>query len=270
MKDQADRLSVGVAGLGAVGMKVAAALDEGIDGLDLVAVSARDVERARKRASGFSTSPAVLTLDELPGRAKVIVECLPPELFRRIAEPVVNRGDVLVVASVGALLSANDLVVLAHRLGGRVFAPSGAVAGLDGLAAAAEAGLEDVTLVTRKPPSAFTPEIMRQLDTMNLTAPRRVFAGNAVEAVKAFPQNVNVAATVSLAGFGPERTRVEVWCDPDVPNNRHELNFRSAVGEVRVEVSNLPDPENPRSSAATGYSIVACLRKLSATLCIGS
>lgn len=263
---------VAVAGLGSVGWRVARALDAGIPGLRLEAVAARDIERARERVSGFAQPPQALDLPALSGEGDIVVECLPPEHFRAVAEPVLARGAVLVAASAGALLANADLPSLAERSGGRIIVPSGALAGLDALSAAKEAGLQEVRLITRKPPAAFGPQVETEdgvLPTSGLTEAVRLFAGSAREAVKRFPKNVNVAATVSLAGLGPDRTAVEVWADPGVTPNRHELTVRSAAGEVSVSALNLPDPDNPKSSAITGHSIVAALRRLTAPLAIG-
>lgn len=266
--------SVAVAGLGSVGMRVARALDAGIPGLRLTAVSAHGIDRARQRTSDFAHPPKVVELEALVGEADIVVECLPPAEFRSIAEPVLAGGGTLVAASVGALMANDDLAALAARAGGRIIIPSGALAGLDALAAAAEAGLQEVHLLTRKPPAGFGPEVEAdggiRKATGDIATPVRLFAGTAREAVRRFPKNVNVAATVSLAGLGPDRTTVEIWADPAVASNQHQLSVRSAAGTVSVTAVNLPDPDNPKSSAVTGYSIVAALRRLTAHMAIGS
>ncbi|MBA4788084.1 MAG: aspartate dehydrogenase [Rhizobiales bacterium] len=253
---------VAVAGLGAVGMKVARALDAGLDGLELVAVSAADPDRARARVAGFARVPQVLPVERLAERADIVVECLPPSLFRTLAEPALAAGRLLVVASAGALVAHDDLRARAGEGGGRVLLPSGALAGLDGLHAAAEAGLEAVTLVTRKPPGSLGGEAGEGAQC--------VFAGTAREAIARFPLNVNVAATVSLAGLGPDRTRVEVWSDPALTRNEHHLTVESRAGRFTLVAQNWPDPENPKSSAITGFSIIAALRRLTLPLVIGT
>lgn len=268
-----DGRAVAVAGLGAVGLRVARALDAGIPGLRLTAVSAHDLDRARTRIAGFASAPKLAGLADLAGQADIVVECLPPACFRDIAEPVIARGGVLVAASVGALLANDDLVEAAWLSGARILAPSGAVAGLDALRAGSEAGLTSVRLVSRKPPKAFgaaveTSSGLRQ--TLDIDEATCLFTGTAREAVERFPRNINVAATVSLAGLGPDRTTVELWADPAVRANQHELFIVSSAGEVTVRALNLPDPDNPASSAVTGHSIVAALRRLVSPVVIGS
>lgn len=252
---------VAVAGLGAVGMKVARALAEGMDGLELVAVSASDVARAQARVSGFPQVPQVLDMAALPQVADIVVECLPPALFRALAGPVLAAGRTLVAASAGALVAHEDILAQANAGAGRLILPSGALAGLDGLHAAAEAGLTAVTLVTRKPPASLGRQDV---------AAHCVFAGSAREAIARFPANVNVAATVSLAGLGPDRTRVEIWSDPALTRNEHHLTVESAAGRFTLVAQNWPDPDNPKSSIITGFSLIATLRRLARPVLIGT
>lgn len=259
------RLKVAVAGLGAVGMKVATALDAGVPRLELVAVSAADEARAGARVAGFVRVPRVLPVERLAEAADIVVECLPPSAFRAVAEPALAGGRTLVVASAGALIAHEDLRGRAGEGGGRILLPSGALAGLDGLSAAAEAGLEAVTLVTRKPPTSFG-----EGAASGAGGARCLFAGSAREAIARFPVNVNVAATVSLAGLGPDRTRVEVWSDPTLTRNEHHLTVESRAGRFTLVAQNWPDPENPKSSAITGFSIIAALRRLTLPLVIGT
>lgn len=257
-------VTVGVAGLGSVGLRVAQALDKGLPGLRLACVAASTPDRAARRVAGFRSKPVAVSLEGLPQRARIVVECLPPDLFPALAGPVLAAGGTLVVASVGGLLSHPEIRENPGSRGGRIVVPSGAVAGLDALAAAREAGLHSVRLVTRKPPSAFGEGFADHADA------HCIFSGTATEAVARFPRNINVAATVSLAGLGPEATLVEIWADPTVSQNTHELFIRSEVGEVHVRSVNLPDPENPKSSAVTGHSIVAALRRMTDPLCLGT
>jgi len=267
-------LRVAVAGLGAIGSRVAAALDRGIEGLILSAVAVRDREAAQARIARLRARPPVVPLARLADDADVVVECLPPAAFLEAARPILERGGVLVPASVGALLAHEaECRRLAARTGARIVVPSGAIVGLDGLRAAAEAGLEEVRMVTRKPPASFGPEVRiedRAVATREIKEPVRLFAGSARDAIRLLPVNVNVAAAVSLAGLGADRTTVEVWADPAVDRNHHEVHVRSAVGVFSVAVDNLPDPENPKTSAVTAYSIVAALRRLVEPLAVGS
>ena len=204
----------------------------------------------------------------LPNAADIVVECLPPSAFGELAEAMLARpGSTLVTASVGRLLTETDFPDRARAASLRIVAPSGAIAGLDGLHAAREAGLEAVSLKTRKPPQSFDG---KSIPTDELKEPVRLFSGNAAQSVAAFPKNINVAATVALAGLGGAATQVEIWADPGVTMNTHELFIRSKAGSISVRSENLPDETNPKSSMITAYSILAVLRRMDAALTIGS
>ena len=266
-------LKVAIGGLGAVGWVVARALDGAEAGVRLVAVSAAEADRAKARVASFRHPPEVLPLKELAAAADVVVECLPAQCFDHVARPVVATGGILVTASAGALMERNALIAEAARAGARIFVPSGAILGLDGLRAAREAGLKEVRLTTRKPPRSFgplVPHLGRSVPADSIAEPLLLFSGSARQAIRLFPANVNVAAAVSLAGVGPDDTQVEVWADPRVARNTHRIEVRSTANEFTIETSNLPDPDNPRSSTITGHSIVALLRRLTEPLVIGT
>src|SRR5262245_27385292 len=118
-------IAVAVGGLGAIGHRVAQALDDGIPGLRLAAVSARDIDKAKTAIARFRQPVPVLPLTELAGTCEVVVECAPAAVLRQVAEPALRVGRTLIVISVGGLLSAPDLVELAQAHGGRIIVPSG-------------------------------------------------------------------------------------------------------------------------------------------------
>ncbi len=183
-------LTVAIGGLGAIGLAVARRLDEGIAGLSLAAVSARDAARAATRMAGFRRTVPVVALADLAERADVIVECAPAAAFAEIAEAAIRAGCILVPASVGALLSRPDLIAAAKESGARIVVPTGALLGLDAVRAAAEGTIRSVTMVTRKPPAGLTgaPYLTeRGISLDGLTAPLRVFEGTASEGAKGFP-----------------------------------------------------------------------------------
>src|SRR5271169_6588019 len=181
---------VAIAGFGAIGKVVAQHLDRGIDGLALTAVSARDHSRAEQAMAGFARPMPVVPLPSLWEHADIIVECAPAALLRELAEPALAHGRQVMVLSCGALLDNFDLVDLARRHGGRILIPSGALLGLDAVAAAAEGGISSVHMVTRKPPQglAGAPYLeANAIGVIGLSEPKRVFAGTAREAARGFP-----------------------------------------------------------------------------------
>jgi aspartate dehydrogenase len=265
-------LRVAIVGLGAIGRKVAQALDQRIAGLALVAVSAQNPEKHRGWLAGLTKPPAVLPIEALVDVADIVVECAPGKLVRSIVAPFVTSGKIAVVVSVGALLDNEDLIELARRNGGQIVVPTGALIGLDAVTAAAVGTIHSVRMVTRKPPLglAGAPYIVEHnIDIEGITEPLRVFEGTARDAAKGFPANLNVAVALSLAGIGPDRTTLEIWADPTVTRNTHRVEVESDSARFSMSIENIPS-ENPRTGMITALSVVACLRKLRAPLRVGT
>jgi len=266
-------LKVGIGGLGAIGLALACRLDEGIDGLTLTAVSARDKDAARLRLSGLRQQVPVMALSELAPVSDVVVECAPAAVFNQVAEPVVRLGKILIPVSVGGLLANWHLVEMAKATGARINVPSGAVLGLDAVRAAALGEITRVTIVTRKPPAglAGAPHIEKhQIDLNSVEQSLKVFEGSARDGVAAFPANVNVAAALGLAGTGPDRTWLEVWADPGVSRNTHSITVESDSARFELKIENVPTDENPRTGRIVVLSTLAALKRLVDPLTIGT
>ena len=268
------QLKLGIAGLGAIGLAVARRVEAGdVPGISLAAVSVRDEAKARKTLAAFRSPPLLASLAGLADAADVVLECLPSALFADVAEPAIRKGRIFMPLSVGALLDHMPLVDLARETGARIIVPTGALLGLDAVRATAEGHISSVRIVTRKPPAglAGAPLLVKQgLSVDGLKEPLRVFAGNAREAIKGFPANVNVAVALSLAGIGPDRTQVEIWADPGVTRNTHTITVTSDASDLTMTIENVPSVENPRTGRITALSVLAALRHLTAPLVIGS
>ena len=266
--------SLAIAGLGAIGLEVASAIDRGaVPGIRLSAVSARDRERAASRLAGLTDPPAVVALADLAGRADIIVECAPARVFAEVAGPAIEQGRIFLPLSVGAMLDRMDLVERARETGARIVVPTGALIGLDTVRAMDEGEITRVVLETRKPPAGLAGARYLQdnsIDIANLTGPLRVFHGSAREAARGFPANVNVAAALALAGIGPDRTEVEIWADPGIERNIQSVTVTSDCGEATMTMRNIPSAANPRTGRIVANSVLATLRRLTATLTAGS
>ncbi len=264
---------VGVAGLGAVGLPVVRALATGIEGLELAAVSSRDLARARTRVEEVAPRVAVVHPAALPELADVIVECVPKAAFAEIAAGAIEAGRTLVTVSGAALLVHDDLVRRAGETGARIVLATGALLGLDAVRAAAEGEVAEVRMITRKPPRSLAgaPYLEENgISIDNLDAPLRLFEGTAREGAAGFPANVNVAAALGLAGVGPDRTRLEIWADPGLDRNTHEIVVDADTARLRMKIENVPSEENPGTGKITALSVIAALRGLGATLKVGS
>lgn len=268
-----ETLTVGIVGLGAIGMHLARALDAGVPGLKLAAVAVRDRDRAVAAMKGFRDRPLVLSIEKLPRECDIIVEAAPAAVFEEVATAAIEAGCIFMPASCGALLPRMHLVERAKETGARIIIPTGALLGLDAVRAAAEGEVASVTIETRKPPGGLVGApylIEHAISLEGLTEAKLVFKGNAFDAARGFPANVNVAAALALAGVGPERTMVEIWADPGVTRNTHTIRVDAAAARLTMTIENVPSAENPKTGMITPLSILACLRGLTSTLKVGS
>lgn len=264
---------VGIGGLGAIGSKVARALDDGIPGLTLTAVSARDREAAAGRVAGFRCPPPVVALKELAGCADVVVECAPAAVFGEVATPAIEAGRIFMPLSCGVLLARPDLVERAAETGARIVVPTGALVGFDAVRAAAEGGIHSVTMKTEKPPKSLNgaPYLVEHgIDVSSLDGPLKVFDGTAREAAKGFPANVNVAAALSMAGIGADKTTIEIWADPAQERNKHTISVDATSTRFTMVIEGIPSPENPATGLLTPLSVIATLRGLTSALHVGT
>lgn len=263
---------VGIAGLGAIGRTLARALAKGIPGIEFVCVAARDPIQARAWLDQEGIACPIAKLEATPSYADLLVECAPAAVLPDICRPMLSARKRVMVLSAGALLSHPDLIELAEHKGGQIIVPTGALLGLDAVAAAAQGAIHAVRMVTRKPPGglAGAPYLAaHNISLEGLSEAKRVFAGTAREAAAGFPANVNVVAALALAGIGPDKTMIEIWADPSVTRNCHTIEVDSDSARLAMSIENIPS-ENPRTGRITALSVLAALRKLHAPLCVGT
>jgi len=268
---RSDRLRIGIVGLGVIGRAVARAIAEGLPGCALAGGTSRDEASGKGFLAALAGAPPYLSLPALVAQSDLVVEAATQAALAEVAPAVIDAGRDLLVLSVGGLLDHPEWVVWAAARGCRIHAPSAAIAGLDGLKGAAVAGhLASVVMETRKPPRglAGAPGVAG-IDLDGLRAETLVFEGTAREACRAFPANVNVVAAVSLAGLGPDATRIRVFAVPGLGRNRHAVTAEGGFGRLHVELENVPS-ENPRTGRITALSVLAALRKLKAPLRVGT
>src|SRR5262249_24119226 len=221
---------VAIAGLGAIGRAVARRLLDGMPGLTLAWVAARDAGKAQDWLAAQRIDCPVVALDALPQYSDLAIECAPAAILDQICRPMLAAGKQVMVLSAGALLSRPDLIELAKSGRGQIIVPTGALLGLDAVAAAAEGEIRSVRMITRKPPAGLrgAPYLEAKGMTLEgLTEAKRVFVGSARDAAAGFPANVNVVAALALAGIGPDRTTIEIWADPNIDRNCHTIEVDS-------------------------------------------
>jgi len=265
-------MRVGVVGLGVIGRAICRALDAGLPGLTLAGATARDRGKAEAFLGALASPAPFLALDELIAASDLLVEASTPAHVAEIAPKALGAGKDLVVLSCGALLGRTDWVELAAARQCRIHVPSGAIGGLDAVKGARVGAVTSVSMVTRKPPRAVAgaPGIVeRGIDVGALREETLVYDGPATEACRAFPTNLNVLAALSLAGIGPERTRLRLYVVPGLARNVHRITVEGEFGRFTAEVENVPS-ENPRTGRLSYLSTIALLRELAAPLRVGT
>jgi aspartate dehydrogenase len=263
---------VAIAGLGTIGRALARALDDGVPGLALSAVAARDAGKAQAWLEAQEIDCPVVALRDMPAHADLAIECAPAALIADICVPMLAAGRQVMVLSCGALLPRPELIDLAKAHGGRIMVPTGGLLGLDAVAAAAEGTIHSVKMTTRKPPNGLAGApylVANDISVEGLNEAKRVFSGSAREAAAGFPANVNVAAALSLVGIGPDRTMIDIWADPAVTRNCHVIEVDADAARFTLSIENVPS-DNPKTGKIVALSVLATLRKLHAPLAVGT
>ncbi|HPE63046.1 MAG TPA: aspartate dehydrogenase [Methanothrix sp.] len=268
-------LKIGLVGCGAIGMEIAKAIDRGDVAAELVAVFDRNEDRARDLVKGLETKPMISDLEVLVERSDLVVEAASQRAVAGVAKAALERGRDLMIMSVGALMD-QDLRRMVEGLAKdrscRVYLPSGAISGLDGLKSAGAGRIDLVTLTTTKNPKGFVgaPYIEeKKIDLDGISKATVIFEGPAEEAVRAFPANVNVAATLSLTARG-SRVMVRIVADPGVDVNIHQITAEGDFGRITTRVENVPSPRNPKTSYLAALSAIATLRSIAEPIKIGT
>jgi aspartate dehydrogenase len=192
----------------------------------------------------------------------VVVEAASVAAVRDHAEEILGNGKDLVILSVGALADKaflDRITSLARAKGRKIHIPSGAIVGLDNLKVGRIAPMKKLLLRTTKSP-----------ESLNIRADRKmmVFSGKANDCIREFPKNINVAVALGLAAG--RDADVEIWIDPGVDRNIHEIIAEGSFGEICIRVANVPSPDNPATSYLAALSVLTLLRNLNEPLVVGT
>lgn len=264
------KLRIGILGAGTIGGFTLDAVMEGkVDNAEVAVVCGRsDKSKGRDKAVQYEipwvTNPDLL----LDYNLDVVVETASHEALETYGPKYLKAGIDVIPLSLGALVDGNllqNLIDSAREGGSTLHIPSGGIGGLDALQAALIAGVDKVTMTTRKAPIAWTniPYVERMnIDLDNLQEPTLLYEGPARDCVKEFPQNINIAAALSLAGIGFEKTQIRIIADPTVTYNTHEILVEGKAGRFRMILENVPVPSNPRTTYMACLSTVAALKRI--------
>lgn len=263
---------VGLVGCGTIGTHLALAIDSrSIANASLVGLFDVVDNNAKKLKSKLMSSPEVHSDVEslIDSPVDIIIEAASQEAVRKFGKPIINAGKDLMIMSVGALADTSFLAELLDQPAirqdrSKIYVPTGAIAGIDAIRSVKHL-LDSITLTTTKSPKALAGApffATRDIDLDVITKLTEIYEGPTAEAVKLFPVNVNVAAVLSLAGLGADKTKVRVLVDPHATTNQHEIVATGGFGDIKITVNNVTAPGNPKTSFLAVLSAIECLRSI--------
>jgi len=253
-------MNVGIIGCGAIANIIASRIVPEDNDINIKYFFDKDIERAENLAS-FSGGIAVLDFDDMLNDVDLILECASPDSVKHFAPKILEKGIDMIILSIGAFMDRDfykKAYDMAKKNNAHIHLPSGAIVGLDGIKAVADYNLKDITLVTRKSPKSLG----KTVDCEEI-----LFEGKASEAVKEFPLNINVAATISLACN--RDIDVKIIVDPNVDRNVHEITARGDFGEFKTITMNYPCATNPKTSMLAAISAIKLLKSFNETITVG-
>lgn len=258
-------INIGILGCGAIGSRIAVDMATNKEPhMTVTGVYDINPERSLSLCRQLK-NPSLQrnSFDQLIDQSDLIVESVAAADTVNILERIIRAGKHVLVMSVGKLLQGEHLFALAQQQGCQIIVPSGAIAGIDALKAVHHATIHEIILTTRKPPQGLAGAPFIIANTINLSEIKEetvIFEGNVDEAIKAFPQNINVAATVALASRQKEKLRVRIITSPTFQHNIHELQISGDFGRMTTRTENCPCPDNPKTSYLAVLSGIESLR----------
>lgn len=274
MKGEISVLKVGIIGYGTIGQDVAKVIEEGRAGdVKLSAILVRNPDKLKQNSDTFNFKITNDSDEFFQLGLDLIIEAGGHGVVQQYGEQALRSGSDLIVVSMGAF-SDRELFErikrTARETGRRIILPSAAIAGLDRIAAAVQGPTDEIKLVSRKPPKAWYGTIAEEkVDLETISEPYCIFEGTARESARLFPESVNVSAALSLAGVGFEQTKVQVYVDPTITQNTHEISAKGHFGSCRIEVCNTPSPNNPKTGYIVAMSIIKVLKQQTEPLVVG-
>jgi aspartate dehydrogenase len=270
------KLKIGIVGCGAIGSSLAKEITLNFR-KNAVLVALFDIKPEKSLLlSGKlvkSSRLCVSNLNNLIKKSDLVIEASSGKSSWEIARKSLIASRKVMVMSVGGIVGhLEQLLALAARKSGQVYFPSGAICGIDGLKAANIAGIQKVTLTTRKHPDAFcgVEYVTKNFKLAGLKKDKILFEGTAAQAVKYFPQNINVAAVLGLAGIGVAKTKVRIIASPRVRKNIHEILIESKSARIFTRTENVLHPQNPKTSYLAVLSAIATLKQILQPVKIGA
>lgn len=254
---------IGIIGCGTIGTSIAGFIRAHLKNKAKVAfLCDLDSKKAERLSKKIKPRPIIGDIEDVIDRSDLIIEAAGAGISGRIAEIAVSSKKDVLIMSTGGLLEKPELFRKVRKKC-NIYIPSGAICGLDGLRAARLGKIRKVGLTTRKPLKGLVGSPGLDIkDIRKVTGERVLYKGNAKDAVKYFPQNINVAATLSLLGIGPRHTNVTIITSPEYTKNVHEVEIEGDFGKIFTRAENVPSKSNPKTSRLAILSAFATLKEI--------
>lgn len=256
--------TIGIIGCGAIGSALAEYADKNLSlEIDKIILCDIDTSKAKELKEKLKFVSISEKIENVIKEADLIIEAVSPVIAPEVMKLAIKEGKDVMIMSIGGLLGNEELLSEARDKGTKVLLPSGAIAGIDAVKAAKNSEIESVTLTTHKAPKSIkgAPYFENnKIDLDNIKEETVIFEGNALQAVKGFPKNVNVSALLSLAGVGPEKTKVIIKVSPEYTRNIHQIEVKSSAGNFTMRTENVPSPSNPKTSYLAALAAIASLK----------
>jgi aspartate dehydrogenase len=269
-------LKIGIVGCGAIGSSLAKAIvSDFSDKAQLSSLYDIDMPKVYNLANNLGKKKiSASSLQDLINNVDLVIEATASVASFDIAFKALSAGRSIMIMSVGGILEhLKELEIIAQEKNAEIFIPSGAICGIDGLKALGFGKINRVTLISRKHPRAFkgnTYILKKKINLDQIKEDTVLFEGNANDAVDLFPQNINVAATLSLAGLGALNTKVRIIASPALERNIHEVEIDSESGKIFTRTENVTHPDNPKTSFLAVLSAIATLKQILEPVKIGT
>ncbi|MCK5580358.1 MAG: aspartate dehydrogenase [Candidatus Omnitrophica bacterium] len=270
-----NKIKVGIIGCGAIGSGIAKSVVQDLRHLCEIS-GLYDLDQQKVDTLEQSLNQTDLkrsSLEEILKDCDLMVEAVNATNTQDLIRTALTAKKDILVMSVGKLLNADDLFSLAAENHVTLLIPTGAIAGIDAIKAASLAGITKITLTTRKPPAGLSgiPYIESQgIDLDKITGETVIFDGDVTAAVKHFPQNINVAATLALACNAKDKLTIRIISSPTYTKNSHEIEAEGDFGRIVTLTENIACPDNPKTSYLAVLSGIQALKDFCQNIRIGT
>jgi len=268
-------IKIGIVGCGAIGSRLAKTIvSEFKDRARLTALYDLDTEKAYRLSNSLKKKNIVtFSLEELIRKSKLVIEAASVKVSKDVAKDALSSGRDVLIMSTGGLIDADEVFNLAEENNCNLYLPSGAVCGIDGIKAASLVNVDRLVLTTRKPPRAFigVPYVLKSnIKLDKIKEETTLYEGDVQTAIRLFPKNINVAATLALASKLKSKMIVRIITSPEYSSNSHEVSLEGEFGKLNITTQNVSCPDNSKTSYLAALSAIATLRQILGVVKIGT